>query len=213
MSEPFPATDDTQISFTAPWERPELPGSFSVEETARRVGHYRWFEMSLFDVLGGWVGRSPELEVKHRFGVHCYHHSFHAELWYRRLPELRAMDPERFTGSPNEAMTDFVNLLGGLAAPELTIERLVGLYRVVLPHLITVYTFHRNHAATITDGPTIRALDLCLADDLREWQEGEMLLQHVLSTPSALERAAAHQVALTELLLDGGGVCGPGSAG
>ena len=37
----------------APWDRRELPGSFTVEETAKRVGHYKWIEMRLFEVLGG----------------------------------------------------------------------------------------------------------------------------------------------------------------
>ena len=39
----------------APWDRRELPGSFTVEETARRVGHYKWIEMKLFEALGGWM--------------------------------------------------------------------------------------------------------------------------------------------------------------
>ena len=213
-AQPDPSTSvGGELSFGAPWEREELPGRFTVEETAQRVGHYRWFEMSLFEVLGGWVGRSPELEVKHRFGVHCYHHAFHAELWYRRLPELRSMDPERLSVAPNEEMASVVDLLGSMAVPELTIERMVAFYRVILPHLISTYTFHRSFAATVTDGPTIRALDLCLADDLKEWQEGEMLLQHALRSTEALERAAAQQVQLAELLVEAGGVCGPGSAG
>ena len=46
----------------APWDRRELPGTFDVEETARRVGNYKWIEMRLFEVLGGWVATVPELE-------------------------------------------------------------------------------------------------------------------------------------------------------
>ncbi|MFM2072450.1 MAG: hypothetical protein RLZZ623_2713, partial [Actinomycetota bacterium] len=37
----------------APWDRRELPGSFDVEESARRVGNYKWAEMKLFEALGG----------------------------------------------------------------------------------------------------------------------------------------------------------------
>ena len=36
-----------------PWDRRELPGSFTVEESARRVGNYKWIEMRLFEALGG----------------------------------------------------------------------------------------------------------------------------------------------------------------
>ena len=83
----------------APWDRRELPGIFSVEESARRVGNYKWIEMRLFEVLGGWVATVPELDVKLRLGTHCYHHAWHAELWHKRLPELREMNPERLTAA------------------------------------------------------------------------------------------------------------------
>src|SRR3546814_4627208 len=68
--------------------------SFTVEESARRVGHYKWIEMRLFEVLGGWVATVPELDVKLRLGTHCYHHAWHAELWHKRLPELRERSEE-----------------------------------------------------------------------------------------------------------------------
>ena len=58
----------------APWDRRELPGSFSVEETARRVGNYKWAETKLFEVLGGWIATVPELDIKLRLGTHCYKH-------------------------------------------------------------------------------------------------------------------------------------------
>src|SRR3546814_17004887 len=72
----------------APWDRRELPGSFTVEESARRVGHYQWIEMRLFEVLSGWVAPVPELDVKMRLGTHRFHHPWHAALWHKRLPEL-----------------------------------------------------------------------------------------------------------------------------
>jgi len=92
----------------APWDRRQLPGLFDVEETARRVGNYKWAEMKLFEALGGWIATVPELDVKMRLGTHCYHHAWHAELWHKRLPELREMNPDRLTVPANEAMERFV---------------------------------------------------------------------------------------------------------
>ena len=54
-----------------PWDRRELPGAFTVEQSAARVGHYKWIEMRLFEVLGGWVATVPELDVKMHLGTHC----------------------------------------------------------------------------------------------------------------------------------------------
>ena len=60
--------------------------------------------MKLFEALGGWVATVPELDVKMRLGTHCYHHAWHAELWHKRLPELREMNPDRLTLPANDEL-------------------------------------------------------------------------------------------------------------
>jgi hypothetical protein len=197
----------------APWDRRDLPGMFDVEETARRVGHYKWAEMKLFEALGGWVATVPELDVKLRLGTHCYHHAWHAELWHKRLPELREMNPERRTVAANEAMIRFVAALTEPEAAELTIEKLVGVYRVFIPHFVAAYTFHRNNTSAITDAPTIRSLGFILQDELDDWRDGEMMIQSLLRTPDDAHRAAAHQAKLEAILIEAGGIAGPGTIG
>jgi len=196
----------------APWDRRELPGAFSVEETARRVGHYKWTEMKLFEALGGWIATVPELDVKMRLGTHCYHHAWHADLWNKRLPELREMNTERLT-LPADGMEEFMAAMTEPEDQDQTIEKLVGVYRVLIPHLISAYTFHLNNTSTITDAPTIRSLKFAIQDEFEDWRDGEMLIQSLLETPEEVERAAAHQVKLEKLLLAAGGVAGPGSIG
>ena len=197
----------------APWDRRELPGSFSVEETARRVGHYKWAEMKLFEALGGWIATVPELDIKMRLGTHCYKHAWHAELWHKRLPELREMNPERLTLPANDAMVRFIDAMTEPEAPELTIEKLVGVYRVFIPHFISVYTYHLNNTSEITDMPTIRSIKFILQDEFDDWREGEMLIQSLLETPEEVDRAAAHQAKLEKIMLEAGGIAGPGSIG
>ena len=197
----------------APWDRRELPGLFTVEESARRVGHYKWIEMRLFEVLGGWVATVPELDVKLRLGTHCYHHAWHAELWHKRLPELREMNPERLTVPPNDELVAFVDALTEPEGPELTIEKLVGAYRVLIPAKIAAYTYHRNNTSTITDAPTIRSLGFILQDELDDWRDGEMMLQSLIETEAELQRAIDHQTKLQRLLLAAGGIAGPGTLG
>ncbi|HMC80843.1 MAG TPA: hypothetical protein VKO35_09880 [Acidimicrobiia bacterium] len=141
----------------APWDRRELPGLFTVEESARRVGHYAWIEMRLFEALGGWVATVPELDVKTTLGRHCYHHAWHAELWHKRLPELREMRPERLIQAPNAALEAFVAALTEPEGRDLTIEKLVGVYRVLAPRKIAAYTYHLAATSQITDAPTIRS--------------------------------------------------------
>lgn len=197
----------------APWDTRQLPGAFTVEESAKRVGHYKWIEMRLFEVLGGWVATVPELDVKMKLGTHCYHHAWHAELWHKRLPELREMNPERLTAPPNDELVGFVDALTEPEAPELTIEKLVGAYRVLIPHKVAAYTYHLNNTSSITDAPTQRSLKFILQDELDDWRDGEMLLQSLIETEDDVQRAAAHQARLEWLLVQAGGIAGPGSIG
>jgi hypothetical protein len=197
----------------APWDRRELPGLFTVEESARRVGHYAWIEMRLFEALGGWVATVPELDVKTTLGRHCYHHAWHAELWVKRLPELREMRPERLVQPPNADMEAFVAALTEPEAPELTIEKLVGVYRVLLPRKIAAYSYHRAATSRITDAPTIRSLGFILEDETTDWREGEMLLQSLIRTGDEVDRAARRQGELEALITAAGGIAGPGSLG
>lgn len=197
----------------APWDRRQLPGLFSVEESARRVGHYKWTEMRLFEVLGGWVATVPELDVKIMLGRHTYHHAWHSELWHKRLPELREMNPERLNVPPNDAYVAFMDAVREPEAAEHTIEKLVGVYRVLLPRKIAVYTYHLNGTSTITDAPTIRSLKFALQDEFEDWRDGEMMLQSLIDTPEKVERAARRQADLERLYLESGGIAGPGSLG
>jgi hypothetical protein len=197
----------------APWDRRELPGLFTVEESARRVGHYAWIEMRLFEALGGWVATVPELDVKTTLGRHCYHHAWHAELWHKRLPELREMRPDRLIRAPNAHLEAFVAALTEPEAPDLTIEKLVGVFRVLLPRKIAAYSYHLAATSRITDAPTIRSLGFILDDEKTDWQEGEMLLQALIETDAEVARAARRQSELEVLITRAGGIAGPGSLG
>jgi hypothetical protein len=197
----------------APWDRRELPGTFDVAESAKRIGHYKWIEMKLFEALGGWVATVPELDVKMRLGTHCYHHAWHADLWHKRLPELREMNPDRLTVPPNDHMIHFVEAMTEPESAEHTIEKLVGVFRVLLPHKIAAYTYHLNNTSQITDAPTIRSLNHILQDEMNDWREGEMIIQSLIETDEEVDRAVAHQRRLEKIMLQAGGIAGPGSIG
>ena len=207
------ASETTARTPFTPWDRRELPGAFDVETSARRVGNYAWVEMRTFEMLGGWVATVPELDIKLRLGTHCYHHAWHAELWQKRLPELREMNPDRLTQPANDAIVVFLDAVAEPEAPDQTLEKLVGVYRVLIPHKIAAYTFHQNNTSTITDAPTIRSLGFIIQDEIDDWREGEMLIQSLIRTPEHVRRAAEQQRRLEELVLAAGGIAGPGTIG
>jgi hypothetical protein len=98
-------------------------------------------------------------------------------------------------------------------APEQTLEKLVGVYRVLIPHKIGAYTYHLNNTSTITDAPTIRSLNFALQDEFEDWRDGEMLIQSLIETPEDVDRASTRQAELEKLLVTAGGIAGPGTLG
>jgi hypothetical protein len=182
----------------------------TLTETARRVGCYAWVEGRVFEIMGGWVATVPELDVKLRFGTDCYHHAWHAELWRSRLPQLDQVDRDDLTAPANDELEAFMAALAAPDGAHETIEKLIGIYRVLLPHKVAAYTHHLRAASSVTDGPVIRALNLVLADELDDWRRGELLIQAQLTSPDAVGRAAEHQGRLEALVVNAGGIAGPG---
>ena len=123
------------------------------------------------------------------------------------------MRPDRLITAPNTALEAFVAALTEPEAADLTIEKLVGVYRVLLPRKIAAYTYHLAATSRITDGPTIRSLGFILEDERTDWQEGEMLLQSLIETDDEVARAARRPAELETLINRAGGIAGPGSLG
>lgn len=184
------------------------PGPLSLEASGRLVGHYCWIEMRAFEILGAWTAAVPELAVKPALATHSRQHGWHAEVWHDLLPVIGETGVDSYIAPASPALAAFVEALAAPEAADLTIEKLVGGYRVLLPHTAVTYADHLDHASPISDGPTIRALRLVLSEQLDHWHEGEALLQAQLRSAADVERAASHQLQLERLLVAAGGIAG-----
>ncbi len=167
--------------------------------TAIRIGHYAWIERRLFEVVGGWAASTDrsDLDVKLWFAEEANRHAWHAELWHRRLPELRELDASALTTAPSKAAEAFMATLAGTIP---TIDRLVGLARVGLPRLVAALDEHQGVASPIADGSVIRSIRIVRSDLVDDWAAGERLLQRQLKTARDVEHAARAQVGFEEFL-------------
>ncbi len=169
---------------------------FTVAETATRASNYRWFEQRLFELLGSWVSDPSldDLETKYVVGTQSYHHEFLAELWAKRLPML-GYDPAPV--APSSEIDDGLSVDRWRTYP--TSGKLAGLYRVILPRMASTYTSHLASTNEMADGPTVRALNLCLNDYRTDWIDGEFLLQSVISDATDLSEAYSVQRQVEEV--------------
>jgi hypothetical protein len=187
---------------------PPLAGHFSVERSARLIRHYRYATERMMRILGGWIALTPELSAKLLMGRHVWDSAQHADAFGRRLPELRARAQESEPASA--AFVDFMDVLEAPEEPHLTVERLVGVYRVLKPHLLATYAEHLERANPVYEPPTRRILERCVEDERRHIAAGEALLRHLASTEDHLERAVRWRARLEEALAAAGGVTGEG---
>jgi hypothetical protein len=168
--------------------------------TAALVGEYRWIETALFATVGAWVTDIPIAGVQVHLDAQSMRHAWHAELFADRLPVRAGVDPDVMT-RPSAAAAALFAALDGIEVPAEgpgstwppadrerpprpgALPRLAGLYRVVLPRLVTTYTRHLEMVAPVADAPLARALRLVQRDSVDDWMDGERLVQRLMTRP------------------------------
>jgi hypothetical protein len=189
---------------------PRLAGHFSVDDSARRIRNYRYAEERMLRALGGWIALTPELPAKLLFGRHVWDCAQHADLWGKRLPELRA--PAQQSEPANERMVKFMDLLESTETARQTVERVAGVYRVLKPHLVTVYAHHLANANPVYEPPTRRILERCVEEERRHAAAGAMVLARLTRDDATRGRVKAWEQRLLALLGEAGGVTGDAAA-
>ena len=135
-----------------------IPSGLPIAEAAARVGASCWIELTLHQILTGWLGDETDPSTSARLWVVRAHRAELAEAWHRRLPELREMPREGFVVPPQmwaERLAPdsaFANAAGST-------ERLSAL-REVLDEMRRGYLEHQDTAVGPADGP--------VADTLRQ---------------------------------------------
>ena len=114
--------------------------------------------------------------------------------------------------SGSNIFTTFMDALDAAEAPEETIERVGGVYRVLKPQLLAAYEAHLASTNAVYEPPTCRILSRCIADERRHVAAGESIARHLLRTPALAERGRAGEARLWALLEAAGGVNGSGAA-
>ncbi|HVA69610.1 MAG TPA: hypothetical protein VNF45_09860 [Candidatus Binataceae bacterium] len=188
------------------YDRRTLDGVYSVKQSAQYLMNYRFAEERMMRMMAGWIALTPEIPVKLEMARQVYECALHTDALGKRLGELRSR--AQTSRSPNEAFTIFINAIEDQEQWEQTIERLVGIYRVLKPHLVTHYSAHVEAANPVYEPPTLRILARLVEDEKRHIERGMVLLGDLLDTPEKSRRAAKWQAHLEELLAQAGGVTG-----
>ena len=216
MSEPrrYPGTTNDERTIFEPYSAFEIPadlrqlhGRFDVEATARRVRNFRYAEEWLMMIMGGWIATIPELPVKTGLGKILWETAQAADALGKRLPELRAgRNPNTAAEPANQGFAGLIQAIAEPEDPELTIEKLVGVFDVLKPHLIAVYEATIRGTDQIADAPTVELLDDITRKAQRHVAWGRETLDRLCDTDAKRERRRTRVAQLEAQLRACGGV-------
>lgn len=196
-------------AFDIPEDLRELHGRYDVVATAKRVRNFRYAEEWIMMMMGGWIATIPEVPVKTGLGKVIWETAVAADEFGKRLPELRCGRRAVDSGEPsNNAFADFIQSLAGPETPNLTIEKLAGLFDVFIPHLIEIYELHMRETDQICDAPTIEILEDIVRKKRRHVAWGQEVLDRLCETDGLRERRRTRADTLREELFKSGGVTG-----
>jgi hypothetical protein len=185
------------------YEEAAQPG-YSVDENVERFLRYAWIEKRVMELGLYWMNPTPEWEIKSALCLHLYLAAEHVKLIRQRISEMRN-PPPRMDVSPSASLSAF---LDELLTAEDSVERLAGLYGVLLPALLEAYQHHYAHANPLVDHPTRRMIK-GIMDEVEEavtW--GRAAIAAHTESPEAKKRAAAWSEHLTAYLKATGGIAG-----
>src|ERR1041384_8280867 len=190
--------------FRFPRDPRPLGGKFSVEENARRLLRFFYFERRLMQALGAWTLSLPEFEVKLETGRHIFFHADAARLLRERLNE-QAFCLKDIDGFRDAEIDRFIE---ELLSADSACELLVGVHQVLGRALATAYQHHIDDTDPVTDVPTIRCLRRILTDyePMLDWAEGAIAAY--IEGGEAEAELSAWRWHLQRLLASIGGVTG-----
>jgi 1,2-phenylacetyl-CoA epoxidase catalytic subunit len=188
------------------YDRRTLEGVYSVRQSVNHIMNYRFAEERMMRMMAGWIALTPELPIKLEMAKQVYEDALHTDALGKRMPELRAQ--AQVSKAANEQFAVFIQEIEDKEEWEDTIERLVGIYRVLKPHLISHYSAHVTAANPVYEPPTIRILARMLEEEKAHVEKGLVLLDDLLDSAETHRRASRWQSHLEDLLAASGGVTG-----
>ncbi len=196
-------------AFDVPADLRELHGRYDVEATARRVRNFRYAEEWMMMNFGGWMATIPEIPVKTGLGKICWEDAQAADALGKRLPELRCGRKAIVASeAANDSFAALINEISEPERPDLTIEKLVGIFDVLKPHLIEEYERHARETDSIADAPTIEILEDIVRRSRRHVTWGHEVLDRLCDTDAKRERRRERAQSLLAALAKSGGVTG-----
>ena len=196
-------------AFDVPADLRELHGRYDVEATARRVRNFRYAEEWMMMTMGGWIATIPEVPVKTGLGKIIWETAQNADALGLRLPELRCgRKSVESSEAANDGFAKLIELVAEPERPDLTVEKVAGMFDVLMPHLVRVFEKTMRETDQIADAPTIEILEDAVRRTRKHIAWGEEVLERLCDTDGKRERRRLRSAEVRGALEACGGVTG-----
>jgi uncharacterized ferritin-like protein (DUF455 family) len=173
-----------------------------VRESGRRVTRYQMVSFILMRLLGGWLAKIPEYELKLEIGRHVWQDGQAAESLRVRTGELRV--PADADRRPPVEVQRWLDRLDQAQTP---LQFLVGIYRVAKPRLVGAMVQHMESTDPVCDAPTLRTLRPIIQELRDQISWGESAIAAVCAgEPALVAEARECQTQLEVALGEAGGL-------
>lgn len=207
---PATATAERPVGPALPLLPPDtrrLGGEFDVPESGRRVVRYQMVEFHVMRLLGGWLAKIPEFDLKFEIGRHVWQDAQHAESLRLRTAELRVPGD-----SDRRPPVEVQRFLDALDEAETPLQFLTGIYRVAKPRLVSAMRYHMTVTDPVCDAPTIRVLKPIVEEETEQIRWGEAAVEALIAgNPDHADQAAHWQQCLESILAEAGGIVATGT--
>ncbi|TSA24305.1 ferritin-like domain-containing protein, partial [bacterium] len=184
-----------------------MAGTYTVQQNLELLGRYRYTEIQFMELMGSWAYSMVDPEIKIGFGRHMFQDSIHADLIGKRIPELKGRS-QRFHSIPPS--DEFVKLLERTWRESDELLRMVGLYHVLKPELVSIYRRHIDHLELPADEPTGYILRLIADEEQDHIEWGEKVIERLSGSANRSDEIVEWQKSLSKDLQDAGGIWGEG---
>lgn len=184
-----------------------MAGTFTVQQNLELLGRYRFTEIQFMELMGSWAYTMLDPEIKIGFGRHMFQDSVHADLIGRRIPELKGRSQHFHSIPPSD---DFVKTVEQIWREQDEVLRMIGLYRVLKPALVSVYRAHLDLLELPADEPTEHILRLIADEEQDHIEWAEKVIQRLLSGTRRTEEVAVWQKKFMKQIQDAGGLWAEG---
>ena len=182
-------------------------GPLTYADRARRLTFYHFAELEIMEMLGGWSEGIVHVPLRHGFGYQMFTQACNVRDLRWALRNFKKIH-HRHVGPTDE----FVRLCERIWQTTDPLKRLVGLHRVLKPHLINAYEAHIAQTDANADANSVRALRSCVLNHRHDVAWGAQMIEKLTADPRTRSEAGLWQAELESDLVASGGVTSEGFA-